>query len=316
MRLHELYIGEQVPYLQRPNSPYAKALADYLRLNPGKTEDDFKLLLPNQQNKYLDKYLEEGPVGRAIGTALLGLGLMGSPSADAGPDSAAYKAGYDGVQSVLSAPGKMFKSMKKDHEPFEITKTPSKTDTAYKQVLHTACETVASVVDKHYTKAKKGDFYHFARETIPGGVYDASKTPKVQTLEENPLFKIVDDGKGNGKCIFQFSTYKTVDGYDELFSRPDQQFQLYNTRQIQILFRKYQVNGVAYIANPKGTKPSLGVFAVPGTNGKQVINTHSDNNADKRIAPEKITDVTEVVLRDLGDNGKINFQALTDQYSK
>ena len=307
MRLHELYIGEQVPYLQRPNSPYAKALADYLRLNPGKTEDDFKLLLPNQQNKYLDKYLEEGPVAKAIGTALLGLGLMGSPNVDAGPDSAAYKAGYDGVQSILSMPGKMFN--RDVAQPFEITKKPSKNDTAYKQVLHTACETIASVVDKHYTKAKKGDFYHFARETIP-------KTPKVETLEENPRFKIVDDGKGNGKCIFQFSTYKTMEGYDELFGRPDQQFQLYNTRQIQILFRKYEVNGVSYIANPKGTKPSLGYFAVPGTNGKEAINTYSDNNADKRIAPEKITDVTQAVLRDLGDNGKINFQALTDQYSK
>ena len=49
---------DQVPYLQRPGSGYAKAIADYLRLNPGKSEEDFKKLLPNQQNKYLDKYLE------------------------------------------------------------------------------------------------------------------------------------------------------------------------------------------------------------------------------------------------------------------
>jgi hypothetical protein len=49
---------DQVPYLQRPNTGYAKAIADYLRLNPGKTEEDFKLLTPKKQEKYLDKYLE------------------------------------------------------------------------------------------------------------------------------------------------------------------------------------------------------------------------------------------------------------------
>lgn len=81
MRLHEVYIGEQVPYLQRPNSPYALALADYLRKNPGKTEEHFKLLLPKQQNKYLDKYLEEVNVANLIkAAALAGTIAMGSPS--------------------------------------------------------------------------------------------------------------------------------------------------------------------------------------------------------------------------------------------
>ena len=56
MRLSEI---ENTPYLRRPNSPYALAIADYLRQNPGKTEEDFKRLLPNQQNRYLDKYLKE-----------------------------------------------------------------------------------------------------------------------------------------------------------------------------------------------------------------------------------------------------------------
>jgi hypothetical protein len=49
---------DQVPYLQRPNSPYELGKQEYLRKNPGKTEEDFKELLPNQQNKYLDKYVE------------------------------------------------------------------------------------------------------------------------------------------------------------------------------------------------------------------------------------------------------------------
>jgi len=49
---------DQVPYLQRPNSGYRKAVQDFLRMNPGKTEEDFKSLLPNQQEKYLNKYNE------------------------------------------------------------------------------------------------------------------------------------------------------------------------------------------------------------------------------------------------------------------
>lgn len=49
---------DQVPYLQRPNSNYAKAIADFVRLNPGKTEEDFKELGFKQQEKYLNKYVE------------------------------------------------------------------------------------------------------------------------------------------------------------------------------------------------------------------------------------------------------------------
>ena len=49
---------DQVPYLQRPNSGYRKAVNDFLRMNPGKTEEDFKSLLPNQQEKYLNPHLE------------------------------------------------------------------------------------------------------------------------------------------------------------------------------------------------------------------------------------------------------------------
>jgi len=49
---------DQVPYLQRPNSGYRKAVQDFLRTNPGKTEEDFKSLSPNQQEKYLKKYNE------------------------------------------------------------------------------------------------------------------------------------------------------------------------------------------------------------------------------------------------------------------
>lgn len=49
---------DQVPFLQRPSSGYKKAVDDFLRLNPGKTEEDFKQLGPKQQEKYLNKYVE------------------------------------------------------------------------------------------------------------------------------------------------------------------------------------------------------------------------------------------------------------------
>lgn len=49
---------DQVPYLQRPNSGYRKAVDDFIRLNPGKTEEDFKELGVKQQEKYLYPHLE------------------------------------------------------------------------------------------------------------------------------------------------------------------------------------------------------------------------------------------------------------------
>ena len=295
MRLHELYIGEQVPYLQRPNSPYAKALADYLRLNPGKTEDDFKLLLPNQQNKYLDKYLEEGPVAKAIGTALLGLGLMGSPNVDAGPDSAAYKAGYDGVQSILSMPGKLFNRDKtaKDKtdvvQPFAIN-NKSQLDAPYEKVAYTTCETIAKMADKHFTKKMldAGDTF-----------YDIT----AKGYEQSPQFTIRDNGKGKGSCVFQFSSYKTADTgtkFDPV---------IYQTRQIQMVWNNYEITDVQYIANPKGTKPSIGMVTDP-SDRSQALNLHNEKNASKRVAPKKITDITQDALA----GEKINLKTMTDRY--
>ena len=53
-----IYSEDQVPFLKRPTSGYAKAIADYLKQNPGKTEEDFKELGVKQQEKYLNKYVE------------------------------------------------------------------------------------------------------------------------------------------------------------------------------------------------------------------------------------------------------------------
>ena len=54
----ELFLNEQVPYLQRSNSGYKKAVDDFKRLNPGKTEEDFKNLTYKAQEKYLNNYVE------------------------------------------------------------------------------------------------------------------------------------------------------------------------------------------------------------------------------------------------------------------
>ena len=79
-------VEEQVPYLQRPNSGYSKAIADYLRLNPGKSEDDFKELLPNQQEKYLNKYVE-GKSPHKKGTAKYKKHMAAMHAEDVGADS-------------------------------------------------------------------------------------------------------------------------------------------------------------------------------------------------------------------------------------
>ena len=289
MRLHEVYIGEQVPYLQRPNSPYALALADYLRKNPGKTEEHFKLLLPNQQNKYLDKYLEEGPVAKAIGTALLGLGLMGSPNVDAGPNDPGYKAGYNAAQSVLSMPGKLFKSMKKDNaKPFAINNR-SQLDTPYQEVAYATCETIAKMSDKYFTE-KLLD----AGETF----YDISE----EGYDQSPRFTMKDNGKGKGSCVFQFTTYKTQytgTPYDPV---------VYQTRQIQMVWNNYEITDVQYIANPKGTKPSLGLMTDP-SDRSQALNLHNKKNESRRVAPTKIMDITQDALA----GEKVNLKTFTDQ---
>jgi hypothetical protein len=58
MKKAGLTTEDQVPFLQRSNSGYKKAVDDFKKLNPGKTEEDFKNLTYKAQEKYLNKYVE------------------------------------------------------------------------------------------------------------------------------------------------------------------------------------------------------------------------------------------------------------------
>lgn len=291
--LAKFQVAEQTAYLQRASSPYAQAIADYIRQNPGKTAEDFKRLTLTHQNKYLDKYLQEGPVSRAIGTALLGLGLMGSPNADAGPDSAAYKAGYDGVQSILSMPGKLYKkATATDFKPFDIRNDkPSKSDPAYQKVAYATCQTIASMVDKDLTPrlVQKGETFYDIKSDTPS--------------EQAPRFTLKDNGKGKGSCVFQYTTYKTA--YTGTPFDP----KIFQTRQIQMVWRDYVITDVQYIANPKGTQPSVGLVTDP-SDRSQAINLHK--NEDKRVAPKQVKDITNYALA----GATINLKVLTDNYDK
>ena len=61
------FINEEQSALLKPTSSYMKGVNDYIKKNPGKSHEDFKLLTPNKQNKYLDKYVdEEGCLGKQI----------------------------------------------------------------------------------------------------------------------------------------------------------------------------------------------------------------------------------------------------------
>ena len=244
---------------------------------------------------YLDKNLQEGPVSRAIGTALLGLGLMGSPNADAGPDSAAYKAGYDGVQSVLSMPGKLLKKVTAtDFKPFDIRNDkPSKSDPAYQKVAYATCQTIASMVDKDLTPrlVQKGETFYDIKSDTPS--------------EQAPRFTLKDNGKGKGSCVFQYTTYKT--GYTGTPFDP----KIFQTRQIQMVWNDYVITDVQYIANPKGTQPSVGLVTDP-SNRSQALNLHNNKNEDKRVAPKQVKDITNYALA----GATINLKVLTDNYNK
>ena len=61
------FINEEQSALLKPTSSYMKGVNDYIKKNPGKSHEDFKLLTPNKQNKYLDKYVDEaGCLGKQI----------------------------------------------------------------------------------------------------------------------------------------------------------------------------------------------------------------------------------------------------------
>ena len=246
--------------------------------------------------------LQEGPVARAIGSALLSLGLMGSPSADAGPDSAAYKAGYDGVQSVLSMPGKLLKkATATDFAPFEIRNDkPSSSDPAYQKVAYATCSTIASMADKVYTKQLRdaGDTFY--------DIVDFKGMPiwmQGEGVEQSPRFVLKDNGKGKGSCVFQYTTFKTT--YTGTKFNPE----IYQTRQIQMVWNNYEITDVQYIANPRGTESSVGMVTDP-SDRSQALNLHNEKNASKRVAPKKIMDITQEALA--GET--INLKTMTDNY--
>ena len=192
-------------------------------------------------------------------------------------------------------PGKLFNRDKtaKDKtdvvQPFAIN-NKSQLDAPYEKVAYTTCETIAKMADKHFTKKMldAGDTF-----------YDIT----AKGYEQSPQFTIRDNGKGKGSCVFQFSSYKTADTgtkFDPV---------IYQTRQIQMVWNNYEITDVQYIANPKGTKPSIGMVTDP-SDRSQALNLHNEKNASKRVAPKKITDITQDALA----GEKINLKTMTDRY--
>ena len=76
-----------------------------------------------------------------------------------------------------------------------------------------------------------------------------------------------------------------------------------------MVWNNYEITDVQYIANPKGTKPSIGMVTDP-SDRSQALNLHNEKNASKRVAPKKITDITQDALA----GEKINLKTMTDRY--
>lgn len=220
--------------------------------------------------------LDEGPIAQAIGSALLGLGLMASPGVSAGPDSGASDSAQTGTQISQTMPG---------YDAFQANNT-SQLDSAYEKTAWATCKTIADKIDKGFTKqlVDAGDTF-----------YDASSG--ATTTEQEPTFKIKDDGKGNGGCLFTYTTTKSANsgkGYET---------EIHQNRDIMLRWKNFVISGVVYTANPEGTLPSTGL--VRSLDKTEILNLM--NNPDQSVAPKKAFNLSSEVL----PNTEINLDTMT-----
>lgn len=221
--------------------------------------------------------LDEGPIAQAIGSALLGLGLMASPGVSAGPDSGASDSAQTGTQISQTMPG---------YDAFQVTFT-DQLDSAYEKTAWATCKTIADKLDQGFTK-----------QLVDAGntFYDTGSG--ANTTEQEPTFKIKDDGKGNGGCLFTYTTIKSANNGMGAFET-----KIYQTRDIMLRWKNFVISGLLYTANPEGTLPSTGL--VRSLDKTELINLI--NNPDQSIAPKKAFNLSSEVL----PNTEINLDTMT-----
>lgn len=222
--------------------------------------------------------LDEGPIAQAIGSALLGLGLMASPGVSAGPDSGASDSAQTGTQISQTMPG---------YDAFQVNST-SQLDSAYEKTAWATCKTIADRIDSDFTK-----------QLVDAGntFYDTGSG--ANTTEQEPKFLIKDDGKGNGGCLFTYTTIKSAN------SGKVYETKIYQTRDIVLRWKNFVISAVVYTANGEGTLPSTGLAQDPSTTKPEILNLM--NNPDKRVAPKKVFHLTSEVL----PNTEINLDTMT-----
>lgn len=220
--------------------------------------------------------LDEGPIAQAIGSALLGLGLMASPGVSAGPDSGASDSAQTGTQISQTMPG---------YDAFQATST-AQLDSAYEKTAWATCKTIADNIDKDFTKqlVDAGDTF-----------YDANKA---NTTEQEPTFLVKDDGKGNGGCIFKYNTIKSANSGMGAFET-----EIHQTRDIVLRWKNFVISTVVYTANPEGSLPSTGL--VRSMDKTELLNLV--NNPDQSVAPKKQFNLSSEVL----PNTEINLDTMT-----
>ena len=226
--------------------------------------------------------LDEGPIAQAIGSALLALGLMASPGVSAGPDSGASDSAQTGTQISQTMPG---------YDAFKVNNT-AQLDSAYEKMAWSVCKSMADFIDKG------GDgFSGFTKQLVDAGntFYDAHKS--ATTTEQEPTFIIEDDGKGNGGCLFNYTTIKSAN------SGKVYETKIYQNRDIVLRWKNFVISGVVYTANGEGTLPSTGL--VRSLDKPEILNLM--NNPDKRVAPKQQFNLTSEVL----PNTEINLDTMT-----
>ena len=221
--------------------------------------------------------LDEGPIAQAIGSALLGVGLRASPGVSAGPDRGASDSAQTGTQISQTMPG---------YDAFQANNT-SQLDSAYEKTAWATCKTIADRIDSEFTK-----------QLVDAGntFYDTGS--KANTTEQESTFKIKDDGKGNGGCLFTYTTIKSANSGMGGFET-----EIHQTRDIMVRWKNFVVSGVLYTANPEGTLPSTGL--VRSLDKTEILNLI--NNPDQSIAPKKAFNLSSEVL----PNTEINLDTMT-----
>jgi len=176
--------------------------------------------------------LHEGPIAKAVATALLSLGLMASPSASADHGHDDFDDYSDEITQNVDA------AFSSKHGKFILRGKPAESEHIYKKTIFSVASNVLQSIDKEFTP-----------KYINSGVLKS--LPAGSEVDHSKRIFIMDNGDGSGIARLSLGS-ATSQTQGNAQGVADQ------NRMIEMRYKNFAAESFSYVANPEQHRPDAG----------------------------------------------------------